>query len=503
LLLFFSAYTQAQNIQIIHTNDLHSYFNGPRDGSGGYAKLKTVVDKIRFNAIENGNEVLQVDGGDFGEGTSFYLSNEGEDALLALDKLGVDVSVVGNHDFMLGGETLASQIIKSKIKTKIISANLVSTPGMNMGDSVTPYFDTIKNGVKIRVIGLTTPAAHFQFPLNPGHIDPYLKIANYQAKIAKESGIDLVIALTHIGLGEDKKLAKYSQNIDLIIGGHSHTALNKEIVIHNKDGVHVPIVQAGSNARYVGSLLIELTKDKKLKVVKYKLYPVNDELVENEAMRLFVEKAYDNLSSYFDRDINEVIGETKIELAGFKNGAMVLEKSCWGEHMARMQVQATGADIGLHLANFEGDLIPVGDIKFIDMIDNYPHLSNYGDNGWELTTFNIKGKYIKLLLNVLINTPASAGLNLSGIKYKSFTTFSRIPFLGGRKYIWNLRIDNKKIIGHKKYSFAMPLEVGHTIRSLVPKFLKSKIPFFHHSNVFYWDVMETYIRENSPIECID
>ncbi len=97
-------------IQIIHTNDLHSYFQGTRGGIGGYAQLKTVIDELKRDATSKGIPSLYLDAGDFGEGSSFYFSNQGVDSLRALDMLGVDVTVLGNHDFILGGKQLRNQI---------------------------------------------------------------------------------------------------------------------------------------------------------------------------------------------------------------------------------------------------------------------------------------------------------------------------------------------------------------------------------------------------------
>ncbi|MFT6631540.1 MAG: 5'-nucleotidase [Bacteriovoracaceae bacterium] len=502
LFIFFCSSGHTKLLQIIHTNDLHSYFNGPRDGTGGYAKLKTKIELIRKKAFKNNIDVLQVDAGDFGEGTSFFLSNDGSDSLVALEKLGIEVSVIGNHDYMLGGDVLSSQINRANISTKFLSANLVSTPEMNIGETIKPFFDITKNGISIRVIGLTTAAPHFEYPLKPGHIAPYLKIANDQANIAKEERKELVIALTHLGLGEDKQLASNSKNIDLIIGGHSHSALKKEKIIYNKNKIPVPIVQAGSNSRYVGSLLIDVVPGKPVTVVDYKLIPIDDSIIENEGVKDFVNSAYENLSQYFNRDIDEVIGYSDIDLSGFINGVMVLKPSCWGKHMAKMQKEAIDSDIGLHMANFEGDLIPAGPIRFIDMIDNFPHLTKYGDNGWQIAKFSLHGRYLKWLMIALANTSLTVGLNFHGITFKKWKIPHRIPFIGGKTLVWKLRVNGKRIRRSKKYSFALPLEVAHTLRSLIPKKLQGKIPYFHHSGVYYWDVMERYIKENSPISCI-
>ncbi len=87
LLLITISNAEARLVQIIHTNDLHSYFAGTRGGMGGYARLKTLVDELKEKASRQGIPSMYLDGGDFGEGSSYYFSNQGVDSLRALDLL--------------------------------------------------------------------------------------------------------------------------------------------------------------------------------------------------------------------------------------------------------------------------------------------------------------------------------------------------------------------------------------------------------------------------------
>lgn len=145
--------SEARLLNIIHTNDLHSYFKGYKDGRGGYPRLKSKIEELKASSLAQGIEVLQLDAGDFGEGTSFFISEEGSASVKALELIGTDVSVIGNHDHMLGGKILGDQIRKANVKTKFVSANLVQTPDMNLQGIVTPFVDIKRAGIKIRVIG--------------------------------------------------------------------------------------------------------------------------------------------------------------------------------------------------------------------------------------------------------------------------------------------------------------------------------------------------------------
>src|SRR5665647_280020 len=110
LLIVFSMSSYAKLLHIIHTNDLHSYFTGYADGRGGYARIKAQIDELKNEDKKKNIATLVLDGGDFSEGTSYYLANEGANSLKALDIFQTEISVVGNHDFLLGGKALANQI---------------------------------------------------------------------------------------------------------------------------------------------------------------------------------------------------------------------------------------------------------------------------------------------------------------------------------------------------------------------------------------------------------
>lgn len=500
LIASFSA--QAKLIHIIHTNDLHSYFKGYKDGRGGYAKLKTKIEEMRAESISKGIEVLQLDAGDFGEGTSFFLSKEGSASVEALGMLGTDISVIGNHDHMLGGKILGDQIRKANIKTKFLSANLVATPEMNLKGLVHPYADIERAGTKIRVIGLSTAEAHFQYPLLPGFILPAVAVGTEQADIARKAGKELVIALTHIGQSSDVELAKKSSEIDLIVGGHSHDRLEEVRYEKNKKGKLVPIVQAGAHGLVVGDLLIDVKDNGTMEVVRYKLHEILPPTTEDSEMASFVQEAADDRNQYFGGRWDEIIGETLIPLSGYRNGISSSGESCWGEHMARMSQEASNADLAIHLSQFEGMSLDPGKITFGDMIDNFPHFRNYGDPGWEISTITVNGKALKIILKGIINLK-QFGINFYGVNYKLFKIPSFIPYLGGKQYAFALRVKGKKIDNKAKYTIAFPSEVGHAIKLTIGEAAKKVMPDQKNTGHFYWEVMENYIKVNSPIKCMD
>lgn len=493
--------SHAKRLHIIHTNDLHSYFKGYKDGRGGYAKLKTKIEALRAQSASEGIEVLQLDAGDFGEGTSFFLSKEGSASVEALGMLGTDISVIGNHDHMLGGKVLGEQIRKANVKTKFVSANLVATPEMNLKGIVHPHADITKAESRIRVIGLSTAEAHFQYPLLPGFILPAVATGNELANKARQEGKDIIIALTHIGQSSDVELAKKSSEIDLIVGGHSHDRLEEVRYEKNKNGKLIPIVQAGAHGLVVGDLLIDIKGPGQIEVIRYKLHEIEAPLDEDSEMASFVQDAAEDRNQYFGGRWDEVIGETLIPLSGYRNGISPSGTSCWGEHMAKMSQIASNADLSLHLTQFEGMALDPGPITFGDMIENFPHFRNYGDPGWEISTITVNGKALKVILKAIINLK-QFGVNFYGMDYKLFKIPSFIPLLGGKQYAFGLRVKGKKIDNKASYTIAFPSEVGHAIKLTIGEAAKKVMPDQKNTGHYYWEVMENYIKANSPIECL-
>ncbi|HXH74261.1 MAG TPA: metallophosphatase [Bacteriovoracaceae bacterium] len=345
LILFFFILTlnaEARLLHIIHTNDLHSYFNGVRDGRGGYARLKTRIQQLRDESSVNGIDVLQLDAGDFGEGTSYFMSKEGSSSVKALGMLGTEVSVIGNHDHLMGGSVLGDQIRMANVPTRFLSANIVQTPDMKLGNLIKPYVDLVKGGIKIRIIGLSTNEIHHQYSLKSekGSIRPSVETGVFQSTQARKEGRELVIALTHIGQGKDAELARASSEIDVIVGGHSHDFIENVRWEKNKKNRQVPIVQAGAHGLAVGSFLIDLKDNGTVEVVNYKLHKIEDKLDQNNEMLDLVSEAEYFRNEYFEGRWDEVVGESEISLSGYVGGRAQKSESCWGKHMARMTREA-------------------------------------------------------------------------------------------------------------------------------------------------------------------
>lgn len=254
----------ATKITILHTNDVHSHIEafGPNEGrnanKGGVARRASLVETLRN---ENPNTLL-LDAGDIFQGTPYFNFYGGELEFKLMSMLKYDVATIGNHDFDNGINGLYAKLPHAKFD--FISANYDFTNTV-MDTHVKPYKTFVKDGIKIGVFGL---GIELQGLVNKAayketvYLDP-IEIAQDMSRILKtEEACDLIICLSHLGYEykkapskiSDIKLAKATQDIDLIIGGHTHTFLDKPTVETNAVGKSVLVNQVGCYGLYLGKI---------------------------------------------------------------------------------------------------------------------------------------------------------------------------------------------------------------------------------------------------------
>ena len=245
----------AKQITILHTNDVHSHIDpfpsdDPRNPNmGGVARRAALIETIRKDA-EN---VLLLDAGDIFQGTPYFNYYGGELEFKLMSMMKYDLSTIGNHDFDNGIPGLYAQMPHAKFD--FISANYDFKNTM-MDGLVKPYKIFVKNGVKIGVFGLGVKLDGLvdkKMYEETVYNDP-VEVSQDMVRILKhEQKCDLVICLSHLGYEYkndkdmicDLKLATLTQDIDLIIGGHTHTFLDKPTVVKNLIGSEVLVNQVG------------------------------------------------------------------------------------------------------------------------------------------------------------------------------------------------------------------------------------------------------------------
>lgn len=263
----------AKHLTILHTNDVHSHIEpfGPNDGRnanmGGVARRASLIEKIRQ---ENPNTLL-LDAGDIFQGTPYFNFYGGELEFKLMSKLKYDAATIGNHDFDNGIDGLYAQLPHADFDFICSNYDFSNTI---MDGHTKNYKIFTKDGIKIGVFGLGVELkglVNDKLYKETKYLDP-VEIATDKARILKEEeNCDLVIALSHIGYEYDNnkisdvKLAKQTENIDLIIGGHTHTFLEKPTILENKSGKNVIVNQVGCYGLYLGRLDFYFDDSKNLK----------------------------------------------------------------------------------------------------------------------------------------------------------------------------------------------------------------------------------------------
>ncbi len=260
-----SAYGQsAKTLTILHTNDVHSrieplseQLNNPLSaGKGGFLRIAAYVEEVRKETPH----LLVFDCGDFSQGTPYYNMFKGDVEINLMNTIGYNAGTIGNHEFDFGLNNIKRLLAIADFP--IVCANYDFT-GTVLQGIVKPYVILKKAGLKIGVFGLgTNPDGLVQADNYEGvkYQDPYNK-ANEVAALLKKKGCDVVVCLSHLGMYSssknpicDTQLVKKTRNIDLILGGHSHTLLEKPMVYQNLDGRDVYISQMGKSGVYVGRI---------------------------------------------------------------------------------------------------------------------------------------------------------------------------------------------------------------------------------------------------------
>ena len=256
-------------ITILHTNDVHSQIepfpsnHNLYPNKGGFARRARLFKEIR----DLNPNTLIFDAGDIFQGTPYFNFFQGDLELGLMQKMGYNAATVGNHEFDAGLKTLKQNIINNNFQ--FISSNYDFT-NTELEGLVNEYKIYNMEGVKIGVFGLGIELKGLVNPLlykETKYNDP-LDVAKYMtSKLKFEKRCDLIICISHLGHQyqidkiSDTKLAKLTSNIDLIIGGHTHTLLKEPLILNNSLGKEVIINQVGSSGVFVGRIDFNFTNN--------------------------------------------------------------------------------------------------------------------------------------------------------------------------------------------------------------------------------------------------
>lgn len=260
---------KAQDIVILHSNDTHSQIDpirvGYNKGLGGVERRLQYINSVREKYGKD--KVLILHAGDFNQGTPYYTLGHGNLEMELVDALGYDVTTLGNHEFDDGMEDLARRLKSAKHKTVCCNYDFSQTP---LRKYVKPYVIIRRAGLKIGIIGTTS---YLEGNVMKAHtkglvrLDGIAEVNKWADFLKNKKHCDLVILLSHFGFSggtydkpSDVLMVENSRNLDLVIGGHSHTYLKEAKEVKDLDGRIIPITQSGGQGIVMGTFEITLAR---------------------------------------------------------------------------------------------------------------------------------------------------------------------------------------------------------------------------------------------------
>lgn len=431
-----------RRLTILHTNDFHSHLQGfapesaytpdTTDGdvtTGGLSRIAGIIKSARS---ENPGSTLVVDGGDCLMGTFFHALEPSTGFQLPLmRKAGYDIVALGNHDFDYGPDAYAS-IVRASVSRGEIPALLLGNASTDPADPADDRFTEVvseglikqyivkeANGIRIGVFSLLGKDADASAPYAPPVT--FRKIIPAAKKIVrtlKEEGCSMIICLSHSGLerdddgewtGEDVKLARKVRGIDLIISGHTHTLLEKPVVVNG-----IPIIQTGSAGRYVGKAEMEI-KNGSFELIDYSLIPVDDRIKADMSIQAEIEAQQLMINSEILTPLGLEYSQPVINLsfplycdeygdvAASNLGALVADAI-----YHHMNTTGPGTDIAMVAAGVIRDPLMPGTQSVADVFRSMSLGSGNDDiPGYPLSRLWVTGRELKNIIEILLMSAKS------------------------------------------------------------------------------------------------
>lgn len=490
----FLNFSNAEIVQILHTNDTHSYLdhathNPDRGGSG---RLKVIIDQYKKEMSDQNIKTIVMDGGDFLEGNLYFMADRGRKSFEVYNSIGYDFGVLGNHDYQMGIKELDGLFRDVTPRHTLLTANIdISSKYAHFRKYIKPYHEFKIGDARVAILGLTTDELFYKWLFPKDSITDPIDTAQKYEQILKDRGNNFIIALTHIGLSTDKKLASKTKYIDLIVGGHSHTEMRRAVRIENKREKLVPIVQAGQHTDYIGRLMVDITKGKSLKIISYELIPTFTEGPKDEKIESIIEAANEDLNNLYGREwLDESIGFSDLEKDDV-NG-----KKKWAYFITDTLKEATGSQVAIHSPDMNGDNFPIGPITRRMILNSMPRVFDFNEKfGWDIYTVNVRGAWLNYFIRVLsfVGDP----LALSGVSADVEYTNK------GRGITSDIRINGKRINPVKNYKVAFSEGIIKGAKGVTEKTLKIlKNPT--KSGTKIWQALEDILsKQNKSIKIID
>ena len=497
--LFLLNGTQAETIQILHTNDIHSFFDyaWPNPRNGGYARLKTIIDREIKEAQSKGIPTIVIDAGDFLEGNLYYMADRGEMSFKFHGAMGYQVVALGNHDYLMGPSGFNDLLgrAKGQFNFLILAANIDFPHRFShIREAVRSTHIVNVGHLKICFIGVTSNKRYYSWALEEegAVIHNPVNVAIREANKLERERCHYTIALTHMSIKKDQELSHQSKTIDLIIGGHSsdlpesegHDIVGLDNPIVNSDLANIPILKAGQWGNLLGKVHISIDpQTREHKIIQQEFIPVAD-VRRNFTLKTLVNQAKAQLAETYDVPFSYF----QEHLGYFEVGPDDNPISIWNSFIVEAMSYATDSDTAVNdsriVAPFESLKEGRYDLTRFDVMNTYPRFFQFKDqNGWKIYEVQIPG----FLLKILIRSAYS--------KRRPTLTFAKLDFNvkirpNGKMAMKDITINGALIRDLQFYKVAIPEGIVKGIKGVIKS--ESKV---RNSRLFR-DFFKTDIKEH-------
>jgi 5'-nucleotidase len=316
-------------ITILQVNDVYQFMPVDRGTQGGLARVST----LRKQIMKDSPNTLFLFSGDTISPSVESIKLKGQQMIDAWNNIGLDYATLGNHEFDFGPDELLKRMKESRFQW--LAANVTDTKGNSFG-GMPPFVIREVGGIKVGIFGILLPET--MTTSKPGPDVKILDSCETARRVVPQmraAGAQIIVALTHLSMREDKQLAHCVPEIDLIVGGHEHTLLQSL-------AGRTPIFKMTADARQLGRY--DLTVDRatgKLQSVDWEVIPVNDKVAEDPQFAAVTQKYKDLLTTY-----NDMVGRTNVRLDARSEANRTGETNV-GDFVADSLRQAMGADVAL------------------------------------------------------------------------------------------------------------------------------------------------------------
>ncbi|WDZ76027.1 5'-nucleotidase C-terminal domain-containing protein [Ensifer adhaerens] len=432
-------------LNILHINDLHSRIEsinkfdstcsaeeeGKNECFGGVARLKALIDQKRQEL--SGRNVLLLNAGDNFQGSLFFTTYKGLAEAEFLNLMKFDAMTVGNHEFDESEDGLAGFL--DKITFPVVTANVLPSFKSKIGDRIKPSIVLEVGGQKVGIVGaVANDTPELSSPGPDILIGDDVATTTAAVEELKKQGVDKIIALTHVGYPRDLAAIAKIPDVDIVVGGHSHSLLSNTdakaegpypTMVDNPGGYKVPVVQAASYTKYLGDLVVTFDDKGVVKAAKGDPILVDSSVKPDEAVLARVAE----LGKPIEELRSKIIAKTEAPIDGSRENCRAKECEMGSLVADAMLDRVKGQGVTIAITNGGGlrASIDAGDVSMGEAITVLPFQNT-------VATFQIKGDGIREALENGLSKLEEAG--------------GRFPQVAGMKFSF----DKSKPVGSRVVS---------------------------------------------------